>query len=126
MKATNLTTVNLINELKSISKKDIKNWGISQIFEDDNELHIISTYYVEGELRCKIENELINKNAFELKFKVILDTNEEIDVFLYDYIKFNGNCKSYISEIEDYLRIDKELFKSIVFIKETTIEKSIN
>ena len=126
MKAINFKTVNLINELKSLSKKDIKNYGIGQIFEDDNELCIISTYYVCASIRCNIENELSSKNAFELEFKVVLNTNEEINVFLYDYIKFNGDIKSYIKEIEDYLCYNKKGFKSVVFIKETIIENSLN
>lgn len=49
---------NLINELKNRLGKEIKDYGISEIFKIDGELYITSIYDLPEELIKKIENEI--------------------------------------------------------------------
>jgi len=52
---------NLINEIKGISKDEIKNFGIIEIFIIHNELHTTSNYEIPNYIYSKIEKETINK-----------------------------------------------------------------
>ena len=49
---------NLINDIKSISDKEIKSFGITEVFVVNNELYTTSLYDLPNEMLEKIENEL--------------------------------------------------------------------
>ena len=49
---------NLINDIKSISDKEIKSFGITEVFVVDNELYTTSLYDMPNEMIEKLENEL--------------------------------------------------------------------
>ena len=49
---------NLINEIKSISEKEITSFGITEVFVVNNELYTTSLYDIPNEMIEKLENEL--------------------------------------------------------------------
>lgn len=126
MDANNYTTVNLIDKLKSISEKDRKNYGIWQAGIECGDLFTVSNYELIPELKSDIENELKEKDMFELSFEVTYKMYEKESFCLYDIDKFSGKIENYINEIEYYLHCDKECFKSVAFIKESIIKNSLN
>ena len=50
---------NLINDIKSISEKEIKSFGITEVFVVNNELYTTSLYDITNEMIDKLENELV-------------------------------------------------------------------
>lgn len=53
-----METKNLLNELTSITKKEIKNYGITEVFIYDDELYTTSCYDLPEYILSKIEKEL--------------------------------------------------------------------
>lgn len=53
-----METKNLLNELTSITKKEIKNYGITGVFIYEDEAYVSSCYELPEYILSKIEKEL--------------------------------------------------------------------